>query len=222
MWREAVDRVILCLLTFYLFLLCAEILGILVRNSDEVKGITIDASKYILSQYADDTSLILDGSPSSLDASLRILQFYAEISGLKINLDKTNVIWTWWIGSKKHSQDKICVKWGLKWGFSTFKLLGITFCVDLDRMLNLNYAPRIQEIEKILQKWSKQSLTPFGKITIIKSLIISKFNHLFLSIPGPDDNMISQLNSKIYSFIWDDKPDKIKRDLLCQEYFRGA
>ena len=150
-------------------MLCAEILGILVRDSDEIKGITIDDSEYILSQYADDTSLILDGSPSSLDASLRILQFYAEISGLKINLDKTNVIW---IGSKKHSQDKICVKWGLKWGFSTFKLLGITFCVDLDRMLNLNYAPRIQETEKILQKWSKKSLTPFGKITIIKSLII--------------------------------------------------
>jgi hypothetical protein len=37
-----------------------------------------------LSQYADDTSLILDGSPASLDA---------EISGIKINLEKTNVIW---------------------------------------------------------------------------------------------------------------------------------
>ena len=89
------------------------------------------------------------------NVSLQILQFYAEISGLKINLDKTNVIW---IGSKKHSEDKICVKWGLKWGFSTFKLLGITFCVDLDRMLNLNYAPRIQEIEKILQKCQNSHL----------------------------------------------------------------
>ncbi|XP_071161010.1 uncharacterized protein [Mytilus edulis] len=76
-----------------LFLLCAEILGILVRNNNDIKGITIDDTEFILSQYADDTSLILDGSPSSLDASLRILQFYAEISGLKINLDKTNVIW---------------------------------------------------------------------------------------------------------------------------------
>jgi hypothetical protein len=58
------------------------------------------------------TSLILDGSPASLDASLRLIQFYAEISGLETDLEKTNVIW---IGSKKHSQDKICVKWGLKW-----------------------------------------------------------------------------------------------------------
>jgi hypothetical protein len=71
------------------------------EKSREIKGITIDDTEYRLSQYADDTSLILDGSPAALDASLRLLQFYAEISGLKINLEKTYVIW---IGSKKHSQ----------------------------------------------------------------------------------------------------------------------
>lgn len=74
---------------------CAEILGILVRNSNEINGITIDDTWFILSQYADETSHILDGSPSPLDASLCILQFYVDISGLKINLDKTNVIWIW-------------------------------------------------------------------------------------------------------------------------------
>lgn len=139
----------------YIILLCAEILGILVKKSREIKGITIDDTEYRLSQYADDTSLILDGSPASLDASLRLLQFYAEISGLKINLEKTNVIW---IGSKKHSQDKICVKWGLKWGSSTFKLLGITFSVDLDQMIVLNYKPRLKEIENTINRWSKQTL----------------------------------------------------------------
>ena len=165
------------------------------KKSREIKGITIDDTKHRLSQYTDDTSLILDGSPASLDASLRLLQFYAEISGLKINLEKTNVIW---IGSKKHSQDKIYVKWGLKWGSSTFKLhvLGITFSVDLDQMIVLNYKPRLKEIENTINRWSKQTLTPIGKITIIKTLIISKLNHLCLAIPGPDENMIRQLTSK--------------------------
>ena len=203
----------------YIVLLCAEILGILVKKSREIKGIAIDDTEYRLSQYADDTSLILDGSPASLDASLRLLQFYAEIAGLKINLEKTNVIW---IGSKKHSQDKICVKWGLKWGSSTFKLLGIPFSVDLDQMIVLNYKPRLKEIENTINRWSKQTLTPFGKNTIIKTLIISKLNHLFLAIPGPDENMIRQLTSKIYSFIWDDKPDRVKRDLISQDYCWGG
>ena len=75
----------------YIFLLCAEILGILVKHSDEIKGITIDDSEFLISQYADDTSLILDGSPESLDASLRMLQTYADMSGLSMNLDKTKV-----------------------------------------------------------------------------------------------------------------------------------
>jgi hypothetical protein len=60
-------------------------------NDQEIESNAFD-TEYRLSQYADDTSLILDGSPASLDASLRLLQFYAEISGLKINLEKTNVI----------------------------------------------------------------------------------------------------------------------------------
>jgi hypothetical protein len=46
----------------YIFLLCAELLEILVRHKD-IKGITIDDTKYVISQYADDTSLILDGIP---------------------------------------------------------------------------------------------------------------------------------------------------------------
>ena len=203
----------------YIFLLCAEILGILIRNSEEVKGIVIDDTEYVLSQYADDTSLILDGSPVSLDASLRLLQFYADISGLKINIDKTNVIW---IGSKKFSQEKICVKWGLKWGSSRFKLLGINFCVNLEEMIELNYTPKFQEIDGILKRWSKHYLTPLGKITLIKTLMISKLNHLFLSIPRPNENMLNQFISNIYNFLWDGKPDKVKRDLLCQDYYLGG
>ena len=68
-----------------------------------------------------------------------------------------------WIDSKKHSQDKICVKWGLKWGSGTFKLLGMTFSVDLDQMIVLNYKPRLKEIENTINRWSKQTLTPFEK-----------------------------------------------------------
>jgi CRISPR/Cas system endoribonuclease Cas6 (RAMP superfamily) len=74
----------------------------------------------------------------------------------------------------------------------------------------------LKEIENTLQIWSKQILTPIGKITIIKSLIISKLKHLFLTISSPKENIINQLVSKIYSFIWDNKPDKIKREVLSQ------
>ena len=41
----------------YLFLLCAEILGNLIRNNKNIKGIIIERMEYKISQYADDTSL---------------------------------------------------------------------------------------------------------------------------------------------------------------------
>lgn len=70
----------------YLFLLCAEILSILLKQNNKIKGITIGSKEHKISQYADDTSLILDGSPTSLFASLDTLDFYSNISGLKINI----------------------------------------------------------------------------------------------------------------------------------------
>lgn len=51
----------------YLFLLCAEVLGILIRKIKDIKGIIIEGEEYKLSQYADDTTLFSDGSPESLD-----------------------------------------------------------------------------------------------------------------------------------------------------------
>lgn len=203
----------------YVFLLCAEILGIMVRNNREIKGITIDDTEYLISQYADDTSLILDGSPESLDASLRTLSKFAELSGLKINLEKTKVVW---IGKKRFSADTMCVKHSLEWGSSRFTLLGIKFSVDLSEIERLNYEQKLKDIDNTLKRWSKQVLSPIGKITVIKSLLISKMNHLFLTIPGPSEALVKKLASIFYSYIWEGKPDKIKRDILCQNRVLGG
>ena len=194
----------------YIFLLCAEILGLLLRKNENVKGICIDDSEFLLSQHADDTTLILDGSPESLDTSLRILQLFADISGLKMNLDKTRVVW---IGKKKFSQDTMCVKWGLEWGSSRFNLLGIKYSVDLQEMENLNYGTKLKEVERTLKNWSIQRLSPIGKITIIKTLIISKLNHLFFTLPNLPNTLLNEFTNKLFNFIWDGKPDKVKRDI---------
>ena len=45
----------------YIFILCAEILAIKIRNNPDVKGINVNGTEYKISQFADDTSLLLDG-----------------------------------------------------------------------------------------------------------------------------------------------------------------
>lgn len=83
----------------YLFILCAEILAILIKQNHDIKSICINNTEHKISQYADDTSLVLDGSPKSLFAALDTIDYYSSFSGLKINTCKTKIIW---IGSKKN------------------------------------------------------------------------------------------------------------------------
>lgn len=42
--------------------------------------------------YADDTTLITDGSPKSFDGFFQTLDLYANVSGLKLNFSKTNIV----------------------------------------------------------------------------------------------------------------------------------
>ena len=79
----------------YIFILCAEILEILIKNNKDITGITIGSTEYKISQYADDTTMILDGSRNIL---MKLSQYFSKFSALKINDSKTKIIW---IGSKK-------------------------------------------------------------------------------------------------------------------------
>ena len=49
----------------YIFILCGEILGKMIRNNNDIYGIIIDNKEYKISQYADDTQLFLNGSENS-------------------------------------------------------------------------------------------------------------------------------------------------------------
>ena len=53
-------------LSAYLFIICAEMLALLIKQNIHIKGVTINGKDFVISQYADDISLILDDSEKSL------------------------------------------------------------------------------------------------------------------------------------------------------------
>ena len=63
-------------------------MGNTVRKDNEVHGIKIFDTECKLSQCADNTTMILDGSKSSFLRSLCLLDAFASISGLKVNYEK--------------------------------------------------------------------------------------------------------------------------------------
>ena len=76
----------------YLFILCAEVLSLMMRKEIAIKRIDINDKTFLLSQYADDTQIFLNGSETSLLATLGILKKFYLMSGLKINEDKTKAL----------------------------------------------------------------------------------------------------------------------------------
>ena len=89
-----------CLLSPHLFILFVEVLAIAIRGGNEIKGLSVGNIECKLSQYADDTTMILDGSQASLERSFALLDSFGQLSGLRVNRGKTEVLW---IGSKKGS-----------------------------------------------------------------------------------------------------------------------
>lgn len=161
----------------YLFLFCAEILAYKIKSNKTIQGIVIDDTEYLISQYSDDTVLILNGSEKSLRTTIDELNNFNTISGLKINLSKTQLVW---IGSKKCFTEKLCHEMNFYWTTQS-KLLGIQFDVGLANIPKLNYNKKLVKIKEIINQWNKRHTTPIGRITLIKSLIISQMNLLFIS-----------------------------------------
>ena len=126
-----------------------------------------------------------------------------------MNKEKTKVIW---IGRKKFSKDKLNVTTDLEWGCTNFTLLGIEFSTNLSTITERNYTKALEKIKKLVKTWSNRYLTPLGKITVIKTNLISQCIHL-LSL---------SLNTILYKFLWNGKPDKIRKSTISLGYMQGG
>ena len=82
----------------YLFILCAEILSIMIKEEKTIQGIQFGNVEHKISQFADDTELLNNGDKISFEKTIDILDHFGKISGLYMNSGKTQAIW---LGSKK-------------------------------------------------------------------------------------------------------------------------
>ena len=204
----------------YLFILAVECLSAALKFHPGINGVRIDGSEYLITQLADDTTLILDGSETSLENSLNVFRNFQECSGLQINMEKTQAIW---IGSKQKSKEKLLEHCKLDWNYTgTFKLLGITYNIFDPCFTSQNYDLALQKIKNLLNNWKWRPLSPLGKITVCKNLGLSKLVHLFMALPNPPKSFFKKLETLFYQFIWNGGKDKIKRSVIIGKIEKGG
>ena len=120
----------------YLFILSVEVLAEAIRKKQKIRGIEIKGNEFKLSQYADDTTLIPDGSKESCLESLVLIETFGNVSGLRLNIKKTEALW---IGSKKNCDLKLLPEKDFKWPKKKVKALGVWLSTDPNIIISLNY-----------------------------------------------------------------------------------
>ena len=179
----------------------------------EIRGIVINKEETKLLQYADDTTAVLSDLESAQEF-FKLLAKFKELSGLKVNSSKTE---GFWIGSLKNNEIKPL---GIKWPMEPIKSLGVFFTHDKKLLHLKNFSEKIDDIKKLINIWSSRGLYIYGKVTLIKSLLIPKIVYISSLLPTPE-YVIKELNQLLYKFLWKGK-DKVTRASAINDYEEGG
>ena len=126
-----------------------------------------------------------------------------------------------WIGANAGSEEKLYPEHDLRWMRDKVKTLGVWLSTDPEIMLKVNYEEKITKFKASLGCWELRRLSLLGKITVLKSLIVSQLMHILSPLPT-NQCAIGEVNTLFFKFLWDGKGDKIKRDIMISDYEDGG
>ena len=199
-------------LSCYLLILVMDVLAKRIQSNKDIRGIRVVNRKLKILMYADDTVCFIEPNVMCMRKLFQELGWFAKFSGLSPNLEKTQAMW---IGNCYKDADIFERNVSLQWS-RTLKILGITFDNNLSEMAGI-YKERVNEIKKEMAKWMMRNISLMGKVTIIKSLLVSKISYLFMTIPDPPQAIVKELNTILFKFLWHGKGEKIKRNTLTKK-----
>ena len=149
---------------------------------------------------------------------MKTFQMFSEYSGLRLNTTKCEIAG---LGVLKGVKTALCGMVCTDLTKEKIKILGIHYSYNKHIQVEKNFYDHVKAIETVLKVWRMRNLTLQGKITIFKTLAISKIVHLALVLPVPS-SVIKELNKIQQNFIWSGKNSKIKHGTLCNDYENGG
>ena len=205
-----------CPMSPYLFIIGAELMARYIRTKESIPPIKIYPSSTAVSQYADDTTIITHRSKVILLEVFDILNEFAEISGLQVNKSKTQILLIGPDHRQRCSINDVCSV------TDSVYILGIHVTCNKVDLINKNYVPILDSIRHLLNMWSQRYISLFGKIEVIKTLIISKLVYVMSLLPTPTKDFLDQIEKNLMHFVWNNKPAKIRKSILKTQTNMGG
>ena len=181
------------------FVLAVELLAHKIRQSTEIKGISIPTNYGIrvikIAMYADDSTLLLHDE-YDVQYALHIVEEFSKFSGLVLNKNKTEALM---IGKETPDSTN-----GIKWisNESYIKILGV-YSSSNERISNIekNWTGKIDTIIRLIKTWKKSYLSLIGKVHIINTFLLSQIIYIMQALILPDD-VLKTINTIIFKFLF--------------------
>ena len=87
--------------------------------------------------------------------------------------------------------------------------------------MEANCADKLAKVCNSLGCWELRRLSLLGKITVLKSLIVSQLVYILSSLPT-NQRVLEEINTPFFNFLWNGKGDKIKRNRMISDYSEGG
>ena len=87
--------------------------------------------------------------------------------------------------------------------------------------LEANYADKFTKVSNSLGCWGLRRLALLGKITVLKSLIVSQLVYILSPLPT-NQRVLEEINTLFFNFLWNGKGDKIKQNTMISNYSQGG
>lgn len=208
-----------CLANPLLFTIFLEPLSQSIKQKAQIQGIEIKGTCQKLALFADDVLIFLSSPDTSVPALMSEFAKFGQMSGYKINVQKTQVL-TFNYSSSEAVKENYKIKWDLK----SMKYLGVNLTKDIGQLKSANYDPLISKIKEDIARWN---LIPFmtltSRVEVIKTNVLPRVLYLFQNLPVEIlDREVIEWDKIISRYIWQGKQPRIRYKTLQLSKAKGG
>ena len=100
----------------------------------------------------------------------------------------------------------------INWNDEFIKTLGVYFSRNMNAAYDKTWNDKVEKMECQLKQWRCRNLTYFGKVIVLKTLVLSNITYIMSVFPTLE-KYNKKIERLIYNFLWNGR-DRIKRKTL--------
>jgi hypothetical protein len=187
-----------------------------IRKDTTIHGIEVGelGNRYEIkiSAYADDTQGYVRDR-ESINKWFIWLYVYSRATGAKVNLEKTTGTA---LGPLKQEDN---LHNSIQWTKGPVSVLGVN--QGILENSEAYWTKKVDKMEKVLTQWKRRNLTYTGKIHLVRSVGLSILQYAW-DVKTIPDKFIKEIERAMWAFIWDGKPERVKREVCRRKRTEGG